>query len=215
MNKSAISAVTAGVLWGFAGACGRLLGTGGLSSAEILLVRAIVASAVFGIVAVRQDPRQLKIRWWDWPLFLGSGVLGLFLFSFFYFRGIDLLPLSLVATFGATSPIYVLMISCVFLRERLTAKKTVALVLAVAGCVLTTGALWGAKPSSRGIMVGLAIGISYALFSIFSSRALKRGYTSNAVNFYSWFLTAACGKLFWPVRSVQWKTCWWDCFWRL
>ncbi|MCH4033312.1 MAG: DMT family transporter [Lachnospiraceae bacterium] len=62
-------------------------------------------------------------------------------------------------------------------HERITAKKLAALVLTILGLMLVTGMVGsGSRLSLPGILFGLGAGLGYALYSIFSRFAIKRGY---------------------------------------
>lgn len=59
------------------------------------------------------------------------------------------------------------------------------------GCALVTGILEsGAAFTGRGLFIGLCAGIGYALYSIFGTFAIRRGYSSLTISFYT-FLSAA------------------------
>lgn len=198
MNRYAISAVSASVLYGLVGVCGRFLQSGGMTNEEVSMIRFLLAALFFGAVSLKKDPRLFRFRPRDIWLFVGSGILGLFLFSFCYFVAVQFLPLSVVSTFGATTPVFVLILSQIFLREKISFKKILAVIVAIAGCALTTGLLTDSIPSGGYILVGVLVGVSNALYSFFSSLATKRGYASETINFYSWILAAICGFLLWP-----------------
>ncbi|MGI6684470.1 MAG: EamA family transporter [Bacillota bacterium] len=64
------------------------------------------------------------------------------------------------------------------------------------GCILVSGIFDGDKSFSLfGFLVGLASGIGYALYSIFSRFAINKGYRSLTINVYS-FIFATIGAAF-------------------
>ena len=65
------------------------------------------------------------------------------------------------------------------------------------GCVLVTGMLeGGANFTWQGILMGLGSGISYALYSIFGIYAIKAGYGSLSISFFSFLLATIFMTIF-------------------
>ena len=96
--------------------------------------------------------------------------------------------------------------SCILFREKLTGKKVLCLVLAVGGCALVSGLASGSvgEISTGGILIGLASGFTYALYSIFSTYALKK-YQPLTVTFYTFLnfvSTENFSLLFWASENV-------------
>ena len=58
------------------------------------------------------------------------------LFSWCYFTGMQAASLAVMAVLLYTAPVFVMLMSIVFFREKLTGAKLTALVLCLAGCVL-------------------------------------------------------------------------------
>ena len=68
-----------------------------------------------------------------------------------------------------TAPFFVMVLSVLFFREKLTFRKVFALLLSFAGCILVVG-LTGAEARSVGgetVLIGLCAGFGYSLYSIF------------------------------------------------
>lgn len=201
LNKYVFYAILAGVLWGFTGACGRIMGAGGMTATDSSLIRFIISTVVFGIAGCKNGLRSFIVRPKDIVLFLCMGIGGTFFFAYFYFLGVERMTLSAVATFSAMTPLYTMVLSRFVFKEKLTAAKIVALFCAIAGCILTTGEFSGAMPSFRSTLLGILIGLTSALFSLFSRIALTRGYTSETINFYSLGLSTICGLFMWPAAK--------------
>ena len=76
-------------------------------------------------------------------------------------------------------------------HERITAKKLAALVLTILGLMLVTGMVGSvSRLSLPGILFGLGAGLGYALYSIFSRFAIKRGYAPLTITFYTFLIAA-------------------------
>jgi drug/metabolite transporter (DMT)-like permease len=103
-----------------------------------------------------------------------------------------MMTLSTAAILLYTSPIWIMLMSLLFLHEKLTAKKIIALVLAFGGCVLVSG-ISGGGLTIMGLLVGLGSGIGYGLYSILGTVALRR-YTPYTVTTWT-FIIAAIGSI--------------------
>jgi drug/metabolite transporter (DMT)-like permease len=91
--------------------------------------------------------------------------------------------------------------SIIFFNEKVTFKKMAVLLLAFCGCVLVTGVLSseGFSITPLGLVLGLASGLFYGLYSIFGKLALKK-YDSITVTLYT-AVFAGIAALFMPNLS--------------
>lgn len=193
-NTGALLIVLAGIFWGSMGLFVRKLNTFGFSSFQIAFIRLSISALVFVLILLLADRRGFCIARRDLPLFLGLGICSVMSFTVCYFKAIELMPLSVAAILLYTSPIWVMLMSALFFKEKLTPLKLVSLVLAVGGCVLVSGIGGGGDLSLTGIVLGLCSGVCYALYSILGTIALRR-YRPLTVTTYT-FLFASLGCLF-------------------
>lgn len=188
--------LAAGSLWGLMGLLVRSLNAAGLSSMEICFVRAIVTFVCMLAGLLLFDREAFKIRPKDIWCFVGTGALSVSFFNFCYFRTMTLTSLSVAAVLLYTAPAFVMLMSAVLFKEKLTWQKVAALLLAFVGCAFVSGIAGGAGTLSfRGILYGLGAGFGYALYSIFSRYALERNYRSITISFYT-FLFATLSSVF-------------------
>lgn len=188
--------ITAGIFWGSMGLFVRKLGEYGFSSIQITCLRLTVAALVFAALHIALERGSLMISLRDLPLFLGLGLGSILFFTVCYFTAINMLSLSVAAILLYTSPIWVMLMSCAFFREKLTARKLAALVCAFGGCVLVSGISSGGL-SAAGLLVGIGSGIGYGLYSILGSIVLKK-YSPLTVTTFT-FVIAALGA--WCISS--------------
>ena len=188
--------ILAGIFWGSMGIFVRGLTTlAGFTSFQIVSLRLTVAGIIFTIILLIKDPKGFKISLKDIPLFLGLGFGSVLFFTACYFTAIRLMTLSLAAILLYTSPIWVMLMSLLFFREKMTGKKLLALGLSFLGCVLVSGL--GSDKSSVtpiAILIGLGAGLGYGLYSILGTIALRK-YSTYTVTTYT-FVTASVGSLF-------------------
>ena len=181
----------AGCFWGSMGIFVRKLGEYGFSSVQIAAIRLTLAAVGFSVILLIKDRKGFKIHLKDLPLFLGLGFGSILFFTVCYFTAIRMMPLSTAAILLYTSQIWIMLMSVLFFREKLTGRKLLALGLAFAGCVLVSG-ISGEGVTVTGLLIGLGSGVGYGLYSILGTVALKK-YSPYTVTAYT-FLFAAAGS---------------------
>lgn len=197
MNKKTVSVlyvISAGCLWGFMGLLVRRLNAMGLSPLEISFLRALVTFVAMAAILLIADRKAFVIRLRDIWCFIGTGVVSMVSFNYFYFRTISLTSLSVAAVLLYTAPVFVVLMSAPLFHEELSRRKILAAIVAFIGCAFVSGIVGGAgRLSAVGLLCGIGSGLGYALYSIFSRYALKRGYGSATISLYT-FLFAMLGS---------------------
>jgi drug/metabolite transporter (DMT)-like permease len=191
MKKFALALILlAGMLWGSMGLFVRKLNTLGMTSMEIVALRALVTAITLFLYLFLFERKMLKIHLQDIWCFFGTGICSIVFFNVCYFKAITIISLSVAAVLLYTAPAIVMVLSYFLFGEKMTKRKVTALFMTLLGCALVTGVLsdWGSV-SGLGILTGLGAGLGYALYSIFSRYALERGYHSLTITFYT-FLVA-------------------------
>ena len=193
-SKATMCVLLAGALWGCISLFIRHLNAAGLSVLDISCVRMVVgALGMFAVILV-VDRRLLRIRLHDIWMFVGTGVISLTLFNVCYFTCMNISEASIAVVLLYTSPIFVMLMSAIFFKERVTGRKVAALVMTFSGCVLVAGILGGAiQLSPLALAMGIASGFFYATYSIFGRVALRR-YDTLTITFYT-FLAGAIASL--------------------
>lgn len=186
--------LAAGILWGLIGLMNRRLAAAGLSVGSIVLIRNLGSMLLLGLIFLLMDPKIFRIRARHIPIFLGTGVVSVLFFTLCYFSCQKLCSLAAAAVLLYTSPAFVVVLSAILWKDRITGKKLLALLLAFLGATFVTG-LWsgGAAVTLRGALLGVASGLFYGLYSIFGRYALRH-YKPFTVTFYT-FLFAGLGAL--------------------
>ena len=131
MKKAAPALIlAAGTLWGIMGICVRKLSTYGFSSIQIASLRIIFGALIFFAITAVAKRELLKIKVQDVGIFIGMGLISLLLFTICYFTTINMASLSVAAILLYTSPIWVMLMSLVCFREKMTKRKVLAVVMA-------------------------------------------------------------------------------------
>ena len=192
-NIGPLLIILAGCFWGSMGIFVRKLTSFGFSSVQIVSIRVTLAALFFCLLLLVKDRSGFRIALRDLPLFLGLGFGSILFFTVCYFTAISMMPLSTAAILLYTSPIWIMLMSMLFFREKLNKTKIIALLLAFAGCVLVSG-ISGDGVSLTGLLIGLGAGLGYGLYSILGTVALRK-YSPYTVTTYT-FLFAAVGSWF-------------------
>ena len=196
MKKHYLFIILAAVLWGSMGIFVNGLSAFGLSTVQISLLRSGASLLLIGAFILKQDWKLFRFRLRDSWMFLGTGIVSYFLFNNCYFIAIRQVGVAVASVLLYTAPAFVAIMSCILFRERLTGRKLLCLALAVGGCGLVSGLATGGLRgvSLAGVLIGLASGFTYGLYSIFSTFALRR-YQPLTVTFYT-FLFGFLAALF-------------------
>lgn len=189
--KHILATIAAGVLWGLISLFIKPLSAAGFAPQTILFFRVLISSLVLLVFMLATDRSLLKIHLADLWIFLGTGIISLTLFSLCYFKTIIDCGSSIAVILLYTSPVFVLLFSAVLFKEKIGTLKVLAILLTVAGCILVSGVFSqsnGVHLSGKSFFIGLASGLCYALYSIFSNYALKK-YSTLTVIFYTFVIS--------------------------
>ena len=182
-----IMPIISGICFGSAGIFVRELSEN-MNSTSIISSRILIAILLLGLWIAVRYPMNFRIKLKDSWIFVGAGVLGTLGLNLCYNFSINELSLSLAAVLIALAPIFVILFAFFMFHEAITAKKVISIILALVGCVLTSGILENNASmhwSWIGILVGSASAGFYALYSIFSKVGMKKSYPALTITFYS------------------------------
>lgn len=182
-----IMPIISGICFGSAGIFVRELSEN-MNSTSIISSRILIAILLLGLWIAVRYPINFRIKLKDSWIFIGAGVLGTLGLNLCYNFSINELSLSLAAVLIALAPIFVMIFAFFMFHEAITAKKVISIILALVGCVLTSGILENNASmhwSWIGILVGSASAGFYALYSIFSKVGMKNSYPALTITFYS------------------------------
>lgn len=184
----------AGFCWGIIGVFSKKLAALGLNPVQITEARCLITAVSLVIFILITDRNRLKISLKDLWIFIGTGIFSIAFFNICYFNAIEFSDLSSAAILLYTAPFFVLLLSAVIFKEKLTLIKTSALIIAFIGCALSVGIIGNSgKITAEGLIYGILSGIGYGLYSIFGRVALKK-YHTLTVTAYT-FIIAAIGLL--------------------
>ncbi len=195
-RKSELYVIIAAVLWGFIGVSVTALVRAGISRIAVGFVRAFIAFVSLAIYLFFTDKSAFKIRLKDAWCFFGTGVVGLFMFNVCYFTAMKMTSIAVAAVLLYTAPGFVIVLSAILFKEKITSIKVISMCTMFAGCILVSGIFeGGASFGVSGMLIGICSGVGYALYSIFGRFALNRDYSSATISLYTFAFAAAGGAV--------------------
>ena len=165
---------------------------------DIPNLEALAVSSAFAFVfllilnIINGSIREMKrYRFKDYLMMAGLGFLGLFLYSALYYFGIAQLGSQEACILNYLWPIMIVVFACVILREKVTVRKVIAMLLSFAGIVVLTLGGSGGEEGGRlwGIIACVAAAVCYGLFSVLNKR---HSLNQNITMMLIWFTTAVC-----------------------
>jgi len=174
---------------------------------QVVLMRVSVAMLGLGAWLLIKDRSAFRIRLKDLWCFIGTGLISLLSFNWFFFSAVNEAGLAIAGALLYTAPAFVTAMSALLFKEKLRLPGYGLLVVILAGCALVSGLASDLTGSGSGIGVygilfGLGSGIGYALYSIFGRYALNRGYSPQTISFYT-FALCTLGCLPFAVASSE------------
>lgn len=193
---SYLQILAAGICWGCIGLFSRTLLNAGVGAANVVVLRNLGGLLVLLAVFAMKDRSVFQVQLRHLPIFFGTGVISVVLFTLCYFRCQELCSLAVSAILLYTAPAMVVLMSAVVFREKITARKLTALALALLGCSFVTG-IWsgGLAITPIGLLLGLGSAFFYALYSIFSRFGLRH-YGSFTVVVWTFVFAGPASLLF-------------------
>lgn len=187
---ASIFPLIAGVLWGLTGLFVRYFKSIGLeNTVHLAFFRSFFASVGLIIYLAAKDKKQLKIELRDLWCFFGTGILSVLAFSVCYFYTLTRASIAVAVVLSYTAPFFVMLMSAVLFKERITVTKILALVMATAGCVLLCKTDENTPITPIVVTVGILSGLAYALYSIFA-RFVVGKYPPLVITAYTFIFTA-------------------------
>lgn len=164
--------LAAGSLWGTIGLFATLLSRMGMEAAPVAFFRLLSATVMLALILLVKGKGTSLFRVSRRGLIscMLVGFISQALYNVAYMNTIEQGGMATAAVFLYTSPVYVAVMSRLFFQEPLTGNKIAAIIINIAGCILTVtgGDFSDMKISGFGIIMGILAGFTYALLPILS-----------------------------------------------
>ncbi|HEX8740527.1 MAG TPA: DMT family transporter [Casimicrobiaceae bacterium] len=200
------SAVAFGAMAIFA----RFAYASGVDTPSLLALRFALAGIVLAALARARGVALPRGR--DLVILIGMGAVGYASQSLAFFAALTYAPAGVVALLLYLYPALVAVLGAVFLHEHLTRNRVAALVVALAGMVLTVAPALAAASSARplGIALAIASAVIYSIYIVVGTRVAARvspDATSATVcmSAAAVYLVAALARgVHWPQSVAGW-----------
>jgi len=188
-QKGYLCIVTAAVMWGFIGPLGKMAYAQGITPLEVAFWRALLAWFCFGAESLVLWKTVRVSRGDLLPLALFS-VLCISLFYGAYQIAVDQGGAALSSVLLYTAPAWVILLSRLLFREKVTVDKLLALGLTACGIILiavsqgNNHSFINGSASSLAIATGLFSGFCYSLYYILG-KFFSEKYSARVLFFYA------------------------------
>lgn len=170
-----------------------------------MIIMLLIINIINGAI---KEMKRYRLK--DYLKMSGLGFLGLFMYSALYYYGIAVLSSQEACILNYLWPMMIVLFACLLLRETLTVKKAIAMVMSFAGIVVLTLSSGGGSSGNRlfGIIACVAAAVCYGLFSVLNK---KHSLNQSVTMMWIWLTVAVCsavsGLIFeaWqPITGWQW-----------
>ena len=194
--------MSAATLWGSMGIFSRGIGALDISVTSVAIIRNFGAFLLMAMFFLLTDRSVFRIKLRHLPIFFGTGVGSVLMMTIFYFRSQQVSSLAVAAILLYTAPTFVVILSAILFKDKITKQKLAALIIAFLGCSFVTG-IWsgGLEVTPLGIALGLASGLSYSLYTIIGRFGLQH-YQPFTVTFYSLLFAGVGSLFFWDTQEM-------------
>ncbi len=175
-----------------------------LDAVTVIAFRMLFSLPVFAAVAFwkmrTEAPLSVADRW----RLVGLGLIGYYVSSFLDFLGLQYITVGLERLILFLTPTFVLLITAIFLKRRISGWEWLALALSYCGIVLVfvhdLGG--GAGDAVTGSLLVLASAIAYAIYLLGSGELVRRIGSLRLVSYAMCVSSAACIAQFFVLRPA-------------
>ena len=211
MRKSYLYAGITVLIWSTLATVAKMV-LDDIPSFQVLAVSSALAFVfLLAVNIVSGSIKEIKrYRAKEYLMMTGLGFLGLFMYSALYYYGISVLSSQEACILNYLWPMMIVVFACVLLREKLTVRKVIAMLMSFAGIVVLSLGTGGADSGNKlfGFLACVTAAVCYGLFSVLNKKhTLDQGVTM----MWSWLTVAVCstaaGLIFekWqPISGTQW-----------
>lgn len=184
-NKSLVEIHIAVLLFGMAGLFGKLIS---LPSIVIVFGRVLFSSIfLFSALLILKQQLKLKKRK-DYIYLLLMGIV-LAVHWITFFKSIQLSTVAIGLLTFSTFPVFVVFLEPYFFRERLVGSDVIVALITFAGVTFVVPDLELSSNITKGALLGILSGFTYALLSVLNGKYTKE-YSSLVISFYEQAIAA-------------------------
>ena len=169
----------ASILWGTLGILAKLSFEYGILPETLIALRLAISFATLSVVLALFSKGSFKVRKTDVLLFLIFGVFATALQRISYFYAVDLTTATVAAILFYTYPVFVTISASFYLKEKITARELLAIILTFSGVALVVRIYDASSLEVNlvGIIFGLLSSFLFALYFMITKK-LRNRYAS-------------------------------------
>ncbi|WP_202078786.1 DMT family transporter [Caldalkalibacillus salinus] len=207
MNTKALAmAIITVVIWGSTFAAIRASLQGGYEAGHLVLIRYLIASFFFALIALWPSIRFRFPAKKDFINMILLGWVGISLYHFGVTFGVQTIPAGTAGMLIGSAPIFTAIIAIVVLKERLSLLGWSGLAIGFVGIVcITLGSAEGSTFAlSKGALLVLMAAVATSVFFVFQKPLLGRYHPIELTAYFTWAGTVPF-FIFWPglMTSIQ------------
>ena len=193
MKKSYIFAFVSILLWSTMATASKLL-LDSMSGMQVLCISSLFAALFLFVLGLCNGKvramRTLLAK--DYLKMIVAGLPGTFLYYTFYYIGAARLPASQAFIINYLWPIMSVVFACVLLKEKMTARKGIAIVLSFVGVIIVTGGDLLHLNTQTAVGIGGCVlgAVSYGVFTSLNQKWRYDTQTATMVAFGATFVIA-------------------------
>jgi len=209
INQGYLYVSFASILWASTAAVSKLLLVH-LDNLQVLFFSTLFASISLSVISFAQG-KFVVVKTYtlkDYAVFALMGFIGVFLYRFFLQAALLRMPAQEAFIVNYTWPIMVVIFAWIILKERMTWKKVVGLLLSFIGVVIVTtkGNFSVLNFSVGGVFFALAGAVVYGFYSVLGKRQTYEKFTSTTFFYiFSLIFSAIALFLFSGIPSLSLK----------
>lgn len=154
----------------------------------LTFLRFFFATIIMYFVVKARDGSIYKLKKEDYRVFLFTGIVGMFGYHVFFFSALKYTTAINSSIIGATNPIITTILVTIFLKDKISFKRLLGIILSFTGVVLTiTNADLNALINfsfNKGDILMLVAVLMWASYSVYSKRVMNR-FTPLTLTYYS------------------------------
>ncbi len=191
MKKQYLYAGISIALWSTIATATKLL-LGSLGTMQILAISSVFAFLFLLIINIAKGNLS-KLKTWRFKDYLDLtviGLLGTFFYNLFLFLGMNSMLASQAFIINYLWPMTAIVCGCIILKEKMTAKKAIAVLMSFIGVIIVTSngnLLQVDKQTAIGAVCCVLAAVSYGLFTVLNK---KKAFDEYLSMMYAYFISS-------------------------
>lgn len=186
--------VLSSFLFGTSGIFVRLLSPYGFSSMQMTAIRGSVSAIALAIYILINRKKKPDFRLKHLGLYLFSGFC-MFITAFLYYTAMEHTTIATAVVLMYASPLYIMVFSVLFLKEKMSFTKLSALILMLVGMALVSGIVGGMDFNFWGLFFAISSGVTYAAYNIAVKINMKKGADPMSSVLVCYIVTGLCAGI--------------------